>query len=342
MSRKFAVVGAGVVGLTTAVQLQQMYPSASVTIIADKFMKETTSIGAAGIFHPRPMAISNPSFDINDLWFYSWAYFHALAHSEDSAEAGCHIICGYEYYDTKEDVDFRRKNMYAFDEIASETEMNMFPGPQFKFGYRATSILTSPVRYLPYLTKLISSNGGQFVKRKLNTLEELVGSYDIVVNCTGLGARELVGDSKMYSSRGQIIKVVAPWIKTYLYAEDKEGNATYVYPVTDFVVVGGIRQSNDECLQPRDADRDAIWQRATQIVPSLKRAHIIGDWVGLRPKRDSLRLEAEVLNYSTGSLKVVHNYGHGSEGIGLSWGTAKKAVSLVRGMLNENKLMSKM
>ncbi len=53
MSR-VAVLGAGVVGLSTAVQLQELLqPGAPpVTIIADKFAKETTSDGAGGMFRP--------------------------------------------------------------------------------------------------------------------------------------------------------------------------------------------------------------------------------------------------------------------------------------------------
>jgi len=52
MPRQIAVVGAGVVGLSTAVQIQQLQPSALVTLIADKFTTETTSHGAAGFFRP--------------------------------------------------------------------------------------------------------------------------------------------------------------------------------------------------------------------------------------------------------------------------------------------------
>jgi len=54
MPRRIAVVGAGAVGLSTAVQIQQQNAAASVTLIADKFTTETTSHGAAGIFRPSP------------------------------------------------------------------------------------------------------------------------------------------------------------------------------------------------------------------------------------------------------------------------------------------------
>ena len=49
---KIAVIGAGIVGLTTAVKVQDALPEAKVTIIADKFMDETTSSGAGGFFKP--------------------------------------------------------------------------------------------------------------------------------------------------------------------------------------------------------------------------------------------------------------------------------------------------
>jgi hypothetical protein len=41
------------------------------------------------------------------------------------------------------------------------------------------------------------------------------------------------------------------------------------------------------------------------------------------------------------SFQVVHNYGHGAEGISLSWGTATHAASLVRDAI-QKKLSSKL
>jgi glycine/D-amino acid oxidase-like deaminating enzyme len=52
MPDNVCVIGAGVIGLSTAIQIQETYPSAKVTVIADKFDKETLSDGAAGLFRP--------------------------------------------------------------------------------------------------------------------------------------------------------------------------------------------------------------------------------------------------------------------------------------------------
>lgn len=54
---RIAVVGSGVVGLTTALELQKEYRTAQISIIADKFYKETTSYVAAGIFRPGEIAM---------------------------------------------------------------------------------------------------------------------------------------------------------------------------------------------------------------------------------------------------------------------------------------------
>ena len=37
--------------------------------------------------------------------------------------------------------------------------------------------------------------------------------WDVVVNCTGFGAKRLCGDRMMTANRGQVLKVDAPWVK---------------------------------------------------------------------------------------------------------------------------------
>ena len=48
----FAIIGAGIVGLTTALEVQKQFPQAKVIILADKFTTDTTSDVAAGLFRP--------------------------------------------------------------------------------------------------------------------------------------------------------------------------------------------------------------------------------------------------------------------------------------------------
>lgn len=65
--------------------------------------------------------------------------------------------------------------------------------------------------------------------------------------------------------------------------------------------------------------------------PPPLQASVEREWVGLRPGRSRVRLEAQDL--ATGGhrrLRVVHNYGHGGGGITLHWGCAGHAVRLVQ------------
>lgn len=49
---EIAVLGAGVVGVNTALRIQEEFPSAKITLIDDKFDETTLSYGPAGIFRP--------------------------------------------------------------------------------------------------------------------------------------------------------------------------------------------------------------------------------------------------------------------------------------------------
>jgi glycine/D-amino acid oxidase-like deaminating enzyme len=103
----------------------------------------------------------------------------------------------------------------------------------------------------------------------------------------------------------------------------------YIIPGRETVIVGGTRQQGDADLNVRASDRDRIWETACKYIPSLKDAKWEWEWVGLRPFRNPLRLESEIVHFHSGSLPVIHNYGHSGEGVGLAWGTAKHACRLV-------------
>jgi D-amino-acid oxidase len=57
----------------------------------------------------------------------------------------------------------------------------------------------------------------------------------------------------------------------------------------------------------------------------VRDARILEHQVGLRPVRDVVRVEAQTY----GAARLVHNYGHGGTGVGLSWGCAREVAALV-------------
>lgn len=168
----------------------------------------------------------------------------------------------------------------------------------------------------------------------VDSLKTLPEKYDVVVNCTGMGAKELCGDQQLVPIRGQVLKVRAPWIKTAFYGDYD----TYIVPGFDTVTLGGCRQYDSYNLDVCKYDSMAIKERCYNMLPSLKKAEVVRELVGLRPHRSVVRVEKEIMQRSVdGSpIKIVHNYGHGGYGVTTAPGTAKYVVKLVREMLVGN------
>lgn len=62
----------------------------------------------------------------------------------------------------------------------------------------------------------------------------------------------------------------------------------------------------------------------------MKGAVVKKHLTGLRPHRDPVRVEKEILNLNGNKIKLVHNYGHGGYGVTTAPGTAIHACQLVK------------
>lgn len=65
------------------------------------------------------------------------------------------------------------------------------------------------------------------VRRKINALNEL-DECDLIINCTGLGAKYLLNDNDVAAIRGQVVRVRAPWKFDVFLDDSDDGN--YVIP----------------------------------------------------------------------------------------------------------------
>ncbi|XP_076448849.1 D-aspartate oxidase-like isoform X2 [Babylonia areolata] len=326
---RIAVIGAGIVGLTTAVNIQKLLPSAQITIIAEKFDNETTSSGAGGLYRPTAHLVKGVPVDTIKGWVKdSWEHYSSLAMSPQAHETGHSLVPGYVVSD---DISFVQNPLYEdivfnFRRLTNE-EMKRLKFP-FKYGSTFTTVITQPKKFMPYLLRQFRANGGSVECRRVNNIEELADKYDMVANCTGLGAQQMTPDPSMYPVRGQLVLIKAPWIKQFVYCDS--ANPTYFIPHDNHVIVGGTREQGDYNLNFCPKVQQNILTRAERILPQIKGAEIVGNWVGLRPSRDPLRLEKELLHVKGKKLRVVHNYGHGANGITLSWGTSLQAAKMAQ------------
>jgi D-amino-acid oxidase len=191
-------------------------------------------------------------------------------------------------------------------------------------------VVEMPV-YLSYLLDRFSDAGGHVERRAVSSLEELVDGR-VVVNCAGLGARELVGDTSMEPIRGQIARVRNPGLSRFVLDEGNPEGVTYVVPRSEDCILGGTAEEGEWDTEPDPGTAAGILRRCTALEPRLAGAEILEHKVGLRPGRPEIRLEREDANHGP---PRVHNYGHGGSGVTLSWGCAEETLRLVQGALEE-------
>jgi D-amino-acid oxidase len=184
-------------------------------------------------------------------------------------------------------------------------------------------------RYLDYLLERFRQGGGTIERSRVANLADAARDAPAIVNCAGVGARQLANDQRLQPVRGQHVVVTNPGLE-HFFMEGPPGASEWAsfMPHGEHVVLGGIAQPGVWDTQPDPAVADRIRQRCTAVEPRLADAEVVGHRVGLRPQRDVVRVEEE----SIAGARCIHNYGHGGLGVTLSWGCAGAVASLLSGV----------
>ncbi len=313
------VIGAGIIGHSTAVEIQRKEPRAKVTLIAEQFSPDTTSDIAAGWWHPT--SVVDTRTNLLKRWGQKTFDLMRDLYKTDADRYGAGMVSGYHLFDSIQPDPFWSDVVLNFRH-PSKTELNQLGYEFARDAYFWTDFYLECSRYLPILQAEFLANGGIVERRKIGSLSE-VSSYDVIVNCTGLNAYQLVGDSECYPIRGQIYRVSAPHIKHFLLYRN-----SYVIPNHNCIVVGGCKQKGNWSTAVDTADSKEIWSNAVSLMPSLKSGKILGEQVGLRPGRDQVRLEMQMATVDHKVKPIVHNYGHAGMGVTFHYGCALDAADL--------------
>ena len=110
------------------------------------------------------------------------------------------------------------------------------------FGEQLSVPLIETPIYLPWLRRNL-----RVQRRTIRDLAALARDFDVVVNCAGLGARELCGDTLLQPGRGVVLKTANPGIVRH-FATIENGELTYVLSRTSDIVLGGT----DDASESRD------------------------------------------------------------------------------------------
>jgi D-amino-acid oxidase len=309
------VIGAGVSGLTTGICLAEAGLSATIRTAA--LPEQTTSMAAGAVW--APVLVGPPDRVLE------WGRVGLEVLSKLASEPGTGVRMA-----SGREVSRAPIQPYYW--------MNLLPdlrkcGPaELPDGYGhgwhfSTPIASMPV-YLGYLSARFAQAGGQIEVSSVASLAELDGTAPVIVNCTGVGARDLVPDPQVVPVRGQVVIAANPGIEEFLIDHDPEPPwITYMFPHGGQILLGG---TNDEGNWDQGVKKDVaerIVAACAEIDPRLRGVQILGHRVGFRPVRPQVRLESEPLERSV----LWHNYGHGGAGVSLSWGCAAEITQAVCG-----------
>ncbi|XP_072046264.1 D-aspartate oxidase-like [Amphiura filiformis] len=207
MKRKVCVIGAGMIGLSTAVCIIEQIPDVEVTIIADKFTPETTGDGANGVWSP--VLSGQTRQDLIKRWGQAtWDHLTDLLRSEDAGLAGIELVLGYQLHTSQKEEPFWKDIVLGFRRISRKEIRTVFPVDYgFTHGFSFNTIVTECSKYLPWLTKRFQQKGGKIQCRRIYSIGELDKIFDVVVNCSGVNAYHLVNDEEVTAIKGPMVKM---------------------------------------------------------------------------------------------------------------------------------------
>ncbi len=311
-SNRIAIIGAGVSGLTCAVLFAER--GYRPTIFARESGQQTTSAAAAAIWFP---------YDAEPLDQVAVWSLQTLETLRDISRDPASGIA------TVELRVFARQGMLAKPRWADslgarplEAAELLKPGI-FTSGYSVHVPVVDTTVYLDYLRARAQLAGAQFSTGvALRSVAEIDSDYRTIVNCSGAGARMLVGDDDLEPHRGQVAVVGKLDLPCAVVCDDPP--LMYAIPRTNDCVLGGTNEISEN-VEPDPGDTSRILGEAARVL-GIPPPRVTQERVGLRPfRRSGVRLESEQL---ADGRTVLHNYGHGGSGFTLSWGCAEAVFAL--------------
>jgi D-amino-acid oxidase len=307
------VLGSGIVGLTTAVVLAEA--GWAVHIRTAKGPADTTSAAAGALWGPW---LVEPRDRVLTWAANTLVEYRELARLDGT---GVRLTSGREV----SRIDHAPPDWAALLPDQRKCNPDELP-PDYPYGVTYTAPLVTMLTHMDYLVARFRTAGGEIEVNRLDDLQEVTSHLPVVVNCTGIGARELLNDTDLYPVRGQQLVVTNPGITEFLEVDTGDStDLTAIYPHGDHLVLSGTAEPNTWTLEPDPRTAESILQRCIRVEPRIADAKVVAHRVGLRPQRSQIRLESE----RTPAGILVHNYGHGGAGVSLAWACAKEVLAEV-------------
>ncbi|CAJ2501616.1 Uu.00g044690.m01.CDS01 [Anthostomella pinea] len=341
------VLGAGVVGLTTALTLaRQGYKD--IRVIAKHMPSdqdvEYCSRWAGADWDP----ISDEGSREAGWDTVTWHELLKLAQTRPGS--GVREQVATKYYRKVDRKPEGLKNWYK-DLVSGYKFLSKDQVPAFAdWGVTYRSLSLDPDTYLHWLYSSCLDEGVLFQRATLSHIREALQLTPtppvVVVNCTGLGSLTLGGveDAALRPVQGQLVIVANELAGSYAISGSQDFDSSIgecCYVITRGpgagAVLGGCRNPS-WAAQPDMSLAERIMKRAVQVAPGIVEAgegvealRVVRHQIGWRPHRDGgPRVETETIeDEALGPIKVVHAYGMDGFGFQSSYGVAGLVAELV-------------
>ena len=239
--RRCAVLGSGASGLSAARLMQNA--GWQVTIYSKDLPPNTTSNVAGGQWSPTSV-YSRDSVTPGFLKQFESAMRHAYRYYQDlvGPKYGVRWISNYMIEGGEEPVDSlfdTYPEMYPQRLRLSQSE-HPFPAEHV---LHIDTMLVEPAVYLPAMMNDFQIAGGRIVVKEFgNRGEVLQLGEPVIINCTGLGSRDLFDDNELIPIKGQLTFLLPQEEVDYIIV----GNSgLYMFPRSDGILLGGTYERNN-------------------------------------------------------------------------------------------------
>ena len=263
---RFAVLGCGVSGLSTARLLQRRFQNGpgTVTIYAKDLPPDTTS-NIAGAWWSPTSVYETTTDKFNEQFRQACRISNRAFQLLIGAEYGVRWIDTFELMRNEASLG---RELPGGNDLYPQIETHRDPENYFGFPFvkQYSSMLIEPSIYLSALLRDFYIAGGRVVVKEFKSREQIAGLREpVVFNCTGLGSRALFDDEELTPVRGQLEILLPQPEVDYCYL-----SSGYMFPRRDGIVLGGTWDHDDWSLTPNPEQAAGILQAHMEIMKGLK------------------------------------------------------------------------
>lgn len=266
---QYAVLGAGGVGLATARLLQRR--GMQVTLYAKALPPETTSNKSGAQWWPVSVFDRDRlTTEFREVFLRAARLSYEHYQTMVGDEYGIRWVRNYLLSDESPLEGLLMGNQSPMRDLYPE--LRDLRQDEHPFGYKYVrqfdTMMIEPPTYLNAMLRDVRIAGGRVVVRELKSKSDIADlSEPVIMNCTGLGARDLVGDAELIPIKGQLSVLLPQPEIDYTVLQDHY----YMFPRRDGILLGGTFERNESDLAPnREAEKRVIAAHQRIFAPLLK------------------------------------------------------------------------